>query len=149
MWHLLIIVTLAGAVGGVVNALMSSHGFIMPRATQADGVTIYMPGWIGSVIVGAVAAAVSWGLYGPLAAVNIAGPAAAVPANVGLTLSSLVGAVLVGIGGARWITNEVDKSLLKYTANKVSSSHVSPEVAQKLAVSSPIQAFQIAKNLPS
>jgi hypothetical protein len=34
----------------------------------------------------------------------------------GITLAGLVGAVLVGIAGARWLTNEVEKKMLRALA---------------------------------
>ena len=37
MWLMLLIVFLAGAVGGVVNALMTDNGFLMPKSEQASG----------------------------------------------------------------------------------------------------------------
>ena len=72
----------------------------------------------GRVFVGAVAAVVSWGLYGPLSSYYIAVANGAVQASaskepVGLTLATLVGAVLIGIGGARWLTAAVDEKLLR------------------------------------
>ena len=150
MWLLLLYVALAGAVGGVVNALVTDKGFRLPRTEQVDAITIYCPGWIGNVITGAIAAAISWGLYGPLAAYYIAGTAEALkahaaPDQIGLTLSSLVGAVLIGVGGARWLTNEVDKTLLKAAASKAASAQSTPSAAQQIALASPMQAFNIAK----
>src|SRR5438552_18436725 len=107
IWLLLVIVALAGAVGGVLNALISDNGFFLPRKEQVDGTELYRPGFLGNILIGAVAATVSWGLYGPLADRVIAGTQKAMEANnlsekIGLTLSSLVGAVMVGVAGARW-----------------------------------------------
>jgi hypothetical protein len=121
MWLLLLYVALAGAVGGVVNALITDEGFRLPTKEKMDQITIYSPGWIGNVVIGAIAAGISWGLYGPLGAYFIAGTNEAMKTNtspdkVGLALSALVGATLIGIGGARWLTNEVDKTLLKAAA---------------------------------
>src|SRR5438552_3140303 len=118
MWLLLLYIAFAGALGGVVNALVTDKGFYLPSKEQVDAITIYKPGWIGNVLLGAIAAAISWGLYGPLAAYFIAGTPEAMKTNttpdkIGLTLSSLVGAALLGVGGARWLTSEVDKNLLK------------------------------------
>ena len=74
---LLLYVTLAGAVGGVVNALITDKGFLLPSREQADAITIYRPGWIGNVVIGAIAAGISWGLYGPMAGYYIADTAEA------------------------------------------------------------------------
>ena len=152
MWRLLFYVALAGAVGGVVNALITDKGFFLPSKEHVDSITIYRPGWIGNVVIGAIAAAVSWGLYGPLAAYYIAGTPEALKTNtapdkVGLALASLVGAVLIGVGGARWLTNEVDKSLLKAAASKAAGAQGTPSASQQIALASPIQAFNIAKSM--
>jgi hypothetical protein len=153
MWLLLVYIAVAGAIGGLVNALITDKGFIMPSKEEMDGVTIcWRPGWIGNVIIGAISATISWGLYGPLAAFVIAGTTEALQANtspdkIGLTLSSLVGAALVGTGGARWLTNEVDKSLLKATASKAANAQPNPIASQQIAIASPHLAFTIAKGL--
>jgi hypothetical protein len=152
MWLLLFYVAIAGAVGGVVNALVTDKGFLLPSKEHVDAITIYRPGWIGNVVIGAIAAAVSWGLYGPLAGYTIAGAAEALKTNtpadqIGLALSSLVGAVLIGVGGARWLTNEVDKNLLKAAASKAAGAQSTPSASLQIALASPIQALTIAKNM--
>src|SRR5262245_59225281 len=93
IWVALAIVCGAGAVGGVVNALMSDNGFIMPRKEPTEGGYIVRPGFLSNLVIGAVAAGVSWGLYGPVSAGKLSD-------LISLTLSALVGAVLVGVGGA-------------------------------------------------
>src|SRR3978361_2198112 len=120
MFWLLLAIFAAGAVGGIVNALISDNGFALPRKepTGQGGGDIIRPGFFGNILVGGVAAAISWGLYGPLATQCIVGcPAPTAGAGAGpgaaVTLASFVGAMLVGVGGARWLTNEVDKRLLK------------------------------------
>ena len=65
IWNLLLIICAAGAVGGIVNALMTDNGFVMPLRETTDGATIIRPGFFGNVVIGAVAAGISWGLYGP------------------------------------------------------------------------------------
>jgi hypothetical protein len=150
MWLLLLYVALAGGIGGVVNALINDKGFRMPGKVTVDGNTIFQPGWIGNVVLGAIAAAISWGLYGPLATHVIAGAdeASKNPANsdgVVLVLSSLVGAALVGVAGARWFTNEVDKNLLRAAASKAAGGVGSPDAARQIALARPLQALQIAQ----
>jgi len=150
LWTLLLIICLAGAVGGVVNAFMSDNGFVLPRAEQVDSATILRPGYLGNILIGAISAGVSWGLYGPMASHFIAGSQAAMttnPSQIGLTLSGLVGAVMVGVGGARWLTNEADKKLLKAAASQAASAPATPGAAQSIALSSPSGALNIARGL--
>ena len=65
---MLVATAVAGAIGGLVNAFMTDNGFAIPRVGEigAPG-AIVRPGVFGNIGVGAVAAAVSWGLYGPFA----------------------------------------------------------------------------------
>jgi len=143
IWILLLIVCGSGAVGGVVNALLTNNGFALPQSVTVDGGSILRPGYLGNVLIGAVAAGISWGLYGPLAGASFLGEAV----KGTLTLSGLVGGALVGIGGARWLTNEVDKNLLRAAASKAASAEASPTASLQIAMASPSEALNIAKNL--
>ena len=126
----LMIVFAAGCVGGAVNALLSDNGFVLPRPETTSGMRIVRPGFLGNMLVGGVAAAISWGLYGPFAASFIAGgpvPLPGAPA-IGVTLSALVGAALIGVAGARWLSNEVDKRLLRAAGAEASKAAPSDDM---------------------
>jgi hypothetical protein len=56
------IILLSGAFGGIINAIISDNGFIRPREETVDSVTIIRPGLAGNILLGAVAAFISWGL---------------------------------------------------------------------------------------
>jgi hypothetical protein len=142
------IIALSGAVGGVINALVSDNGFIKPREETAENVTIIRPGFAGNILLGGVAAFISWGLYGAFSSNIVYGAVSGAGAEeVSVTISSIAGAILVGIGGARWLTNEVDKRLLRTAASTAAASRESFDDAQKIAVSTPAQAFNIAKKM--
>jgi hypothetical protein len=151
MWIMFFIVLIAGAVGGAVNALMTDNGFLVPKMEKVDDKTsIFRPGYLGNILIGAVAAVVSWGLYGPLSPYYIIGTeqalaANALPETVGLTLAALVGAIMIGIGGARWLTSEVDKNLLRATAAQAASSKPSAAASQQIAIATPAQALNVAR----
>ncbi len=151
MWIMFLIVLIAGAVGGAVNALMTDNGFLRPKMEKVDDKTsIFRPGYLGNILIGAVAAVVSWGLYGPLSPYYIIGTEQALAANVlpetvGLTLAALVGAIMIGIGGARWLTSEVDKNLLRATAAQAASSKPSAAASQQIAIATPAQALNVAR----
>src|SRR5512136_389414 len=113
-WILLGIILLSGAVGGIINAIISDNGFVKPREETIDKVCIVRPGIAGNILLGATAAFISWGLYGSYSGVLIFGDAEVMGVGeLNLSLSAVAAAILVGMGGARWLTNEVDKSLLK------------------------------------
>ncbi len=142
------IVLMAGAVGGAINAFISDNGFALPREEYVNNVTIFRPGFIGNIIIGAIASLVAWGLYGSYGSTIIYGPQVGAGAeDIGISLSTLASSLIVGIGGARTLTNEVDKSLLKIAAVTAAASNKSYNEAQRIAVSTPAQAFSIAKQM--
>jgi hypothetical protein len=69
------------------------------------------------------------------------------PEKVGLSLASLVGAILVGVGGARWLSSEVDKNLLRLTAAEAASKQSSAQASQQIALATPAQALEVARNM--
>jgi hypothetical protein len=95
--HVIVTLVVAGAVGGLVNALLSTEGFVLWHVQiLADGNRVWRPGFLGNVFVGSVSAFVLGGLYGPLAQ-TLVGTTAVIPINVGV----IAGAVVSGVGGAR------------------------------------------------
>jgi hypothetical protein len=101
------------------------------------------------MLIGAVAAFISWGLYGAFSGVMVysSSNGIALSSEIGLTISAISGAVLVGIGGARWLTNEVDKSLLRTAAATAAASRTSFEDSRRISIATPAQAFNIAKQM--
>lgn len=144
----LLVVFLAGAIGGAVNALISDNGFVKPlRVVSPNGSTIYRPGYLGNIFIGAIAACISWGLYGPLAAEYLIGGNRVTNGQpLGLTLSAFVGAVLVGVAGARWLTNEVDKQLLRAAATEAATAPADDKKAISIASATPNAALRIARD---
>ena len=148
IWLLLVGLAAAGAIGGAINAIISDNGFILPKTTQGTDGTILRPGFLGNLLLGAVGAVVSWGLYGPFAVVAILGTAPKSQAvDVYVTLAGIVGAVLVGAAGARWWTNEIDKKLLHAAASKAAAKPGQEDVAEKIRFASPAGALQLTSTM--
>jgi hypothetical protein len=61
-----------------------------------------------------------------------------------LTMAGLVGGLLVGVAEARWLSNEVDKSLLRAAAAQVALSRGDDKLAATLAVAPPAEALRAA-----
>jgi hypothetical protein len=142
------IIMLSGAMGGFVNALVSDNGFIKPSEEVAGDVTIVRPGFAGNILLGGMAAFVSWGLYGGFSNAVVYGTANGSGTDaISISISAIAGAVLVGMGGARWLTNEVDKKLLRNAAVNAAASKGSIDESRKMAASTPAQAFKIAKKM--
>ncbi|MHC4676804.1 MAG: hypothetical protein ACYTBZ_30335 [Planctomycetota bacterium] len=149
MWSLFLVIVGAGIAGGVVNALISDNRDILPKREEKTDTSILRPGILGNMLVGGFAAFISWGLYGPAAALYIVGgpkpEVESLAPEPGITLAALAGAVLVGIAGARWITNEVDKLLLRAAASEAASREADDKLSAKLAVATPAEALRLAR----
>jgi hypothetical protein len=153
IWLLGVVVLAAGGVGGLVNALMTDNGFPLPRrSVTKDGTVIVRPGFLTNALVGGIAALVSWGLYGPLSVYLLIGTSGALGSNreaaeIGLSLASFAGAILIGIGGARWLSDQVDKALLRATASRAAERPQSSDAAARIAVARPANALKIADDM--
>jgi hypothetical protein len=110
IWAALIIAGL-GAVGGLVNCAIAGE-FALPRVDR--DAKVWRPGWIGNVVIGAVAAPVIWGIYGPLAGHTVTGTD-----NIDLTLAQLFVSIVIGIGGGRILTLEAQKQAERVAKNNV------------------------------
>ena len=104
------IILIAGAVGGVINGIISDSGVPLPGPVLVkDGMTVWRPGILLNILLGAVAAFLFWSIYGSGNDVDLMNP----PSTFSMPLLTVGFSILTGIGGARWITNEVDKYILK------------------------------------
>jgi hypothetical protein len=144
IWLMVIIVFVAGLLGGTVNALTSDNGFVLPRNQSG----ILRPGWLGNALIGGIAGVVSWSLYGPLAGASIIAAGGESPGIKGsLTVAGCGGAILVGVAGARWLSNEVDKSLLRAAGIAAEKKHPgSSDVIAAFSTGSPASALQAAQS---
>ncbi|MBD2028137.1 hypothetical protein [Leptolyngbya sp. FACHB-711] len=142
MGLILKVIFLAGAIGGLVNAIITDNGFFCPRVEQVKNIRVVRPGFIGNVFIGAVAAIVSWGLYSPFAQVNLLERH-----ELSLTPSTIAAAMLIGVAGAKWLTSEVDKGLLKVAASEAAKSKPCAQTAQEILGASPAQVLNITRNL--
>lgn len=98
IWGLVGLIALLGAVGGIANSAISGE-FVLPRFDRKR--RTWRPGWIGNVVVGSIAAVVIGGMYGTLSQVVINNGEPVLPK---LTISQLIGAVVVGLGGGNILT---------------------------------------------
>lgn len=142
VWLILLFVALAGGLGGIVNSLLTDNGFALPKLDAG----ILRPGVVGNVILGAFGAAVTWGLYGPLKDAVIFGVHPENEVGASLTITALVGAALAGAGGARVITNEIDKRFLRNAAADAAAKDAKPELAKTMATATPADAAEAARS---
>jgi hypothetical protein len=147
LWLVIGLIGAAGALGGVANAISTDNSFALPRPVKDGKVTVaWQAGVVGNMFTAVIAALVSWGLYGPSSTFLVVGkpPTGTTEAAVTLTVTTLATAILIGYGGARWLTNEFDKKILKATASAAAAGAADEEKATKIANSSPAEGFRIA-----
>ena len=136
-WICASLIATFGGLGGVVNALLSDNGFALPRKESG----VWCPGAITNILVGGFAAFSSWAFYGSGASIELADRS--LRSVISLRFSALAGAFLVGVAGAKWITNEVDKRLLKETVKvAVSTEKLPKERAAHITEGSPRQVLR-------
>jgi len=116
--------------------LLTDNGFVIPKVDKG----IVRPGVVGNVLLGAFAAIVSWGLYGPLKDAVLLGAAPTGEVTASLTVTALIGALLAGVGGARIITSEVDKRFLRTAAAGAAARGPDVKLAHMMATATPAQA---------
>jgi hypothetical protein len=125
-WICAVLIATAGGLGGVVNALLTDNGFALPQYRHG----IWCPGVIGNIIVGTFAALSSWAFYGSGAGVELGQTTERM--LVSLRLSALAGAFLVGVVGAKWITSETDKQLLKESVKVAGTKQLTPQECDQI-----------------
>lgn len=138
VYQIALIIFGVGMVGGIANALLSGNIFLFPKTDPGPPKNVFVPGLIVTAVIGGIAALVSWGLYGASSGSTINGQST-------VTVAALAGAILVGFGGARWLTNEVDKTLLNKTASLAAERPMSQTAAKEILSASPIEALRIVK----
>jgi hypothetical protein len=127
------LVFFVGLCGGLLNALRAGqHKGIGPAkvalsnagggGTGQEPEAGWQPGLLLNTLTGGIAAVLSWGLYGPLAELNVLTIGADTTESYVTTLSGLVGAFFVGYSGSRWLSAESDKSVLKTSSSAVGDS---------------------------
>jgi hypothetical protein len=125
-WICASLIALAGAIGGVINALLTDNGFVLPSRIEG----VWCPGFVTNILVGAFSAFASWSFYGSGASIDLAQMSER--AQISLRFSALAGALLVGVAGARWITNEADKQLLKVSVKEAAKKPIPEEVCDQI-----------------
>jgi hypothetical protein len=135
-WVCATLIAAAGAIGGVINALLTDKELIGPKLVKG----IWCPGFLSNVIIGAFSAFASWSFYGSGAAVELASTTQR--SSISLTFSALAGALLVGVAGSRWLTNEVDKRLLKVGAVEAAKKSIPADEVQRIMEASPRKALE-------
>src|SRR5712691_6825803 len=96
VWQLLGIVCSAGGLGGLINALLQRKGSPPPQTR------LWLWRTLKAMLIGAVAAGLTWALYGPLNTTSLFPfkPLDTSALEHSLTLGTLGAACIQGLGGA-------------------------------------------------
>jgi hypothetical protein len=80
---------------------------------------VWRPGWIGNVLVGAVASVVVWGIYGPLASVDLL---TGEMAGVHLTVAQLLTSLVIGLSGGKILTLMAEKQAATISKDQLAAA---------------------------
>lgn len=135
---LAIMVGFCGAAGGFVNVFIGDNGLHLPKVDHG----VLLPGFLGNVIIGMLAAVGSWGAA---KAAIIYGAGAATPA---FSTGDIANALMIGFGGAKWFKSETEKSVLQETAAIAARKPACPAASAAIARGTPGQALAAAAQMP-
>jgi hypothetical protein len=128
----------AGAIGGLLNAIIADQGFTLPSRKHG----VLCPGFLGNTLIGAVSALCSWALYGAGASLELLSSETDVRQAISIKLPAFAGALLVGVAGARWLSNEADKRMLKESTSIVAHKKISAADCDEILKASPRQVLE-------
>lgn len=129
----IVIVVLAGAFGGFANVFIGDNGLHLPKVENG----VFMPGYLGTVLIGALAALGSWGAAKSI--VLFGGSAKFV-----FSTGDIANALIVGFGGAKWFKSEGEKDILQKTAAIAASKQPDAAAAAQISASTPMEALNAA-----
>lgn len=133
---MILIVIASGAAGGFVNVFIGDSGLHLPKVENG----VFQPGFLGTVVVGALAALGSWSAA---KAVVIFGS----PSPASFSTGDIANALLVGFGGAKWFKSETEKDVLQKTAAIAAGKPQDPNAAIAIASGTPNQALAAAMQM--
>ncbi len=133
----IVIVVVCGAAGAFVNVFIGDNGLHLPRVENG----ILMPGFLGGMLVGAIAALGSWGTTKAIAILGPASPP--FPFSTG----DIANALIVGFGGAKWFKSETEKDVLQKTAAIAAGKQANSDAAIAIASGTPRQALAAAMGM--
>ena len=116
IWQIIMLIAGFGAIVGIVNCAISGE-FNYPRFDA--GAKVWRPGWIGNVLIGAVASVVVWGIYGPVASYDILHGTLV---DVHLTIAQLLTSLVVGLSGGKILTLMAEKQAESVSKNQLAAA---------------------------
>jgi hypothetical protein len=147
-----VVTLVGGAAGGFLNALGTGEGFVRPFRKPTEHGSVWIPGSLYNIVIGAFAGFISWILYGGISLVVVNSSTSGRVDNAPFVLALLTAfasAFLIGFGGAKWLTSESEKQIAKLGASIAADKGPSSEASRQIAsASSPLEVLRIAENMP-
>jgi hypothetical protein len=138
-----IVALVIGGVGGGLSAALSRHGRFLPAVVRLSpvGPRIVRVGVLGDIVMGALAAACTgWVLRASGSTLDANG-------RPGVLLLVLAG-LFVAFLSARWVSNEVDKLVLRRAICKaVSAPAAHPDALRNIELAPPETIYAIVEDL--
>jgi len=132
---------LAGATGGILNALLSDNVFLLPHFVSIGKRRIVRPGLLVNVAVGGLAI---FSAFRALEDVSCSPPIM----SGGRLLAAVLGAVIMGALSARWVTDEADKRFLRAAVRVASTAPAAhPDTVRAMEVAPPYVVYVTALRL--
>ncbi len=131
------LVVVMGMLGSLGSSFLGDSGWHLPM--NEDG--IVRPGYLGNMLIGALAAVASWGMQ--KGAVLVGGPVSALT----FSTADMAHAIVIGFAGASWFKSHIEQVILRRTAVVAASRAADPEAAQAIATCTPIEALRVANKM--
>jgi hypothetical protein len=132
-----------GGVGGALNAILSDHARLLPSVVTLSpgGTRVVRIGIVGNILTGvAVTLCLFW-------AIEAAGSTLNADGGLGLVLLSCSG-LFISFVSARWVTNEVDKLVLRKAVFKAASAPAAhPDQVNQMVFATPYTLYTFADQL--
>jgi len=128
------LVVLMGSLGSLGSSFLGDSGWHLPMNEEG----IVRPGYLGNMLVGALAALASWGMQ--KGAVLVGGPVTALT----FSTADMAHAIVIGFAGASWFKSHIEKVILQRTAAVAASKGADQEAAREIATCTPIEALRVA-----
>jgi hypothetical protein len=136
-YWIIAVIALIGAVGGFMNGFIGDAGFHRPKMEHG----VWHPGFIRTMLIGAVAAIGSWASLKTLVLIG----AGVQP--LAFSTGAMANALLVGFGGARWFKSETEKDIFRKTAAIAAKKNANVDAATTIATATPLEALCTAINM--
>ena len=140
LWFVALVI---GGVGGALNAVLSDHARLLPSIVTLTpgGTRVVRIGIVGNILTGMIVTL--WLFW----AIQAAGSTLNANGSLGLVLLGLSD-LFISFVSARWVTNEVDKLVLRKAVFKAASAPAAhPDTVDQMALAPPYTLYTLAERL--